>query len=117
MLTFLEANLGLINHPLQEVFTETHQIQSNITVDKNTLMGLGWMVGKDKQTKHNIYWHNGGTVGFNTYMGMIKEKQVGIIIATTQKHSLWKLVKILMGYNKPIADEIAAEVYDYLSRE
>lgn len=114
MLTFLEANLGLIDHPLQQVFNQTHKIQSNISVDNNTLMGLGWMVSKDKQTKNNIHWHNGGTVGFNTYIGMKKEKKMGIIIATTQKHSMWKLVKIVLGLNKPIADEIAAEVYSYL---
>ena len=117
MLTFLEANLGLIDHPLQQVFNQTHKIQSNISVDNNTLMGLGWMVSKDKQTKNNIHWHNGGTVGFNTYIGMKKEKKMGIIIATTQKHSMWKLVKIVLGLNKPIADEIAAEVYSYLSTE
>lgn len=117
MLIFLEANLGLIDHPLQQVFNQTLKIQSNISVDNNTLMGLGWMVSKDKQTKNNIHWHNGGTVGFNTYIGMKKEKKMGIIIATTQKHSMWKLVKILLGLNKPIADEIAAEVYSYLSTE
>src|SRR5699024_4363652 len=110
MLTFLEANLGLTDHPLQQVFNQTHKIQSNINVDNNTQMGLGWMVTKDKETKNNIHWHNGGTVGFNTYIGMKKEKKMGIIIATTKKHSTWKLVKILLGLNKPIADEIAAKV-------
>src|SRR5699024_2766187 len=39
MLTFLEANLGLIDHPLQQVFNQTHKIQSNISVDNNTLTG------------------------------------------------------------------------------
>lgn len=115
MLTLLEVNLGLKDHHLQQVFNETHKIQSNISVDNNTQMGLGWMVTNDKQTKNNIHWHNGGTIGFNTYIGIDKEKKMGIIIATTQKHSMWKLVKILLGLNKTIADEIAAEVYRYLS--
>lgn len=115
MMTFLEANLGLIDHPLQQVFNQTHKIQSDISVNHNTQIGLGWMLSKDKQTQETIHWHNGGTVGFNTYIGMKKEKKMGVIIATTQKHSMWKLIKILLGLEAPIADEIAAEVYNYLS--
>lgn len=117
MLTFLEANLGLVECPLHQILNQTHKIQSDIRVNNNTQMGLGWMVTQDKQTRENIHWHNGGTVGFNTYIGMKKEKKTGIIIATTQKHSMWKLIKILLGLNEPIADEIATDVYNYLSQE
>lgn len=114
MLTFIEGNLRLTDNPLQQVFNQTHKIQNNIRVDNNTHMGLGWMISKDKQTQDYIHWHTGGTVGFNTYIGMKKEKKMGIIIATTQKHSMWKLVKILLGLGETIGEDIAFEVYNYL---
>lgn len=114
MLTFLEANLGLIDHPLQEVLEETHQVQSDIKVNSNTVMGLGWMITKDGVTGDMNHWHTGGTIGFNTYIRMNKEKKIGMIIATTQKHSLWKLVKIVLGLEQSIAEEIAADVYGQL---
>jgi len=70
----------------QQVFNQTQKIQNNARVDNNTHIGLGWMVSKDKQTEDIIHRHNGGTIGFNTYIG-------SNIIATTQKHSMWKIVK------------------------
>ncbi|MDD2496312.1 MAG: serine hydrolase [Tissierellia bacterium] len=39
-------------------------------------MGMGWII--DEQDK--IFWHNGGTGKFNSYMAFDKERQIGVVI-------------------------------------
>jgi CubicO group peptidase (beta-lactamase class C family) len=41
--------------------------------------GLGWFILKT-DTKNTLIWHNGGTYGFSSFMGYIKEKKCGIVI-------------------------------------
>ena len=39
-------------------------------------MGMGWII----DDKNKIYWHNGGTGEFNSYLGFDKERQIGVVI-------------------------------------
>lgn len=41
--------------------------------------GFAWVVNKNKDN-NTFIWHNGGTGGFTSFCGFIKEKQTGIII-------------------------------------
>ncbi|MFD2130695.1 serine hydrolase domain-containing protein [Pseudogracilibacillus auburnensis] len=113
MFLFLEANLGLLNTPLLQDFNLTHKKQHKI--NKNTHMGLGWIISQDKETGEIIHWHTGGSVGFNTYIGIKKEKQLGIIVATTKKHSLFKLIRVFLGFGQLVQEDIANGVYKVLA--
>ena len=39
-------------------------------------MGLGWIL----DTKNNIIWHNGGTYGFNCFIGFEKENEIAVAV-------------------------------------
>lgn len=41
--------------------------------------GLGWMMLKT-DTGNTLVWHNGGTYGFSSFLGYIKEKKCGIVV-------------------------------------
>ena len=43
---------------------------------------LGWVI---QQTPHaNIVWHNGGTAAFGAYVGMVPDKNIGVIVLTNE---------------------------------
>lgn len=55
----------------------------NATTEINEKMGIridvvgaGWMI----DSKNNIIWHNGGTGDYNSYIGLDKENQIGVVI-------------------------------------
>ncbi|MBK9284200.1 MAG: beta-lactamase family protein [Sphingobacteriaceae bacterium] len=47
--------------------------------DVNYGIGLGWHVIKTKYA-HKLIWHNGGTYGYASFCGFIKEKDCAVII-------------------------------------
>jgi CubicO group peptidase (beta-lactamase class C family) len=79
----------------------------------------GWVV---EQTPHGeIVWHNGGTLNFGAYAGLLPEQDVGVIVLTNEDNQglpdaigRWTLDRILAN---PEADEVAtrhkAAVNDY----
>jgi CubicO group peptidase (beta-lactamase class C family) len=70
---------------------------------------LGWIV---QQTPNgNIVWHNGGTSGFGAYIGMLVDKDVGVVVLTNEVNvgfpdaiGLWTLDRIL---DNPKVDYVA----------
>jgi len=70
---------------------------------------LGWVV---QQTPNgNIVWHNGGTSGFGAYIGMLVDKDVGVVVLTNEVYvgfpdaiGLWTLDRIL---DNPKVDYVA----------
>lgn len=77
-------------------------------------MGLGWVISQDTDLGEEVHWHTGGTVGFTTYAGMIKEKELGVVVFTTDRLSLWKAIKTLLNIEKSIVERIATDVFRLL---
>jgi serine-type D-Ala-D-Ala carboxypeptidase/endopeptidase len=76
MLTFLAANLGLIKTPLAKAMAaevSVHRPTGMLDVE----IAYAWHVftagGK------TIYWHNGGTGGYRTFMGYDPSANVGVV--------------------------------------
>ena len=76
MLTFLGANMGVDRSSLSPAMDMTHEAR----VDSGSAMsvGLGWHIRDNGKTK--IIWHNGGTGGYRTFCGFIKDKKVGVVV-------------------------------------
>jgi CubicO group peptidase (beta-lactamase class C family) len=70
---------------------------------------LGWVI---RQTPNGaIVWHNGGTSSFGAYIGMVPDKNVGVIVLTNATNvgfpdaiGLWTLDRIL---GNPRTDHVA----------
>jgi CubicO group peptidase (beta-lactamase class C family) len=80
MLTYLAANMGLQESNLYPAMQITHQVRRQVNPGKMQI-GLGWhimmMYGGQK-----IIEHHGGTGGYASYVGFIKEKQTGAVVLT-----------------------------------
>jgi D-alanyl-D-alanine-carboxypeptidase/D-alanyl-D-alanine-endopeptidase len=76
MLTFLSAVLGYRKPPLADAFALTTSTRRSAAPGLD--IGLGWHIftahGKD------VVWHNGGTGGYRTFMGVDPNARVGVVI-------------------------------------
>lgn len=76
MLLFLEANLGLKKTALYPAMQFAHQGRH----DKagNSQVGLAWVTSKG--SNGDVIWHNGGTGGYRTFAGFVKETGKGVVV-------------------------------------
>ncbi|MGG7664137.1 serine hydrolase domain-containing protein [Dyadobacter sp. BHUBP1] len=78
MLTFLEANIGLVNNPLKEAISLTHQRTFTHNGDHQDGIGLGWtLVAYDQK---NYIWKNGGNGGYTSFIGFDESSKTGVVI-------------------------------------
>jgi D-alanyl-D-alanine-carboxypeptidase/D-alanyl-D-alanine-endopeptidase len=76
MLKFLQANIN--ENPLYKPFSETQH-----KVYKSTMLGS---VGKAWEIRgDNIIWHNGGTGGFRSFIGLLPDKKIGVVVLSNQE--------------------------------
>jgi D-alanyl-D-alanine-carboxypeptidase/D-alanyl-D-alanine-endopeptidase len=78
MLKFLAANMGLTKTSLRKAMDLSHQMRHDKAGDMR--VGLGWHIAKGKNG--DVIWHNGGTGGYRTFAGFVKETGVGVVVLT-----------------------------------
>lgn len=76
MLTFLGANMGIKRTPLLQAMDMTHE--PRVDAAKGMKVGLGWHIRDNGKTQ--IVWHNGGTGGYRTFCGFIKDQKIGVVV-------------------------------------
>lgn len=77
---FLSANLGLTPSPLLPSLRDSRQPRRN-TERKPQQIGLGWIVMPLRpESKHSVVWHNGGTRATHSFLGLVPDAQVGVVI-------------------------------------
>ena len=77
MVTFLSANMGLRETVLRDAMRRTHEPRLP-TGERDVQIALGWhvkLVG-DRQ----IVWHDGGTGGYSSYAGFLRDGGVGVVV-------------------------------------
>lgn len=77
MLTFLSASMGLVDTPLASAFERIATPQRPIN-DEGGTVGLGWHIDAGKGA--DVVWHNGGTAGFTTFAGYVRDQRVGVVV-------------------------------------
>lgn len=94
MLKFLRANLGTKGP--KELLQAMQLAQKGIfSVNNQLIMGLGWQ--RFKKNGLLIVDKNGGVAGFSSYIGMLPEKKIGIVIlANKGKAEATKLGRSLL---------------------
>ena len=77
LLTFLAAHLGYTKTPLAPAMAAMLAVRRP-TGTPNLAIALGWHVltthGKD------LVWHNGGTAGYRTFIGIDRAARVGVVV-------------------------------------
>jgi CubicO group peptidase (beta-lactamase class C family) len=85
-----------------------------VAINDQVSYALGWII---QQTPNgNIVWHNGSTDVFGSYVGMVPDRNVGVIILTNENNvgfpdalGLWLLNRIL---DNPKRDDVADRLKD-----
>jgi D-alanyl-D-alanine-carboxypeptidase/D-alanyl-D-alanine-endopeptidase len=76
MVKFLQANLA-DSGPLSAALQRSHGKQRNAG-NPDTDIGLGWLITKTPAGE--IFWHNGQTGGYHSFIGMDSKNKAGVVI-------------------------------------
>lgn len=112
MLKFLAANMGLKKSPLYPAMKMTHEVRH----DKAGAMrvGLGWHIAKGKNG--DVIWHNGGTGGYRTFAGFVKETSTGVVVLTNSSAGADDIGFHLLNPDAPLA-EVKPSIVPALRKE
>jgi D-alanyl-D-alanine-carboxypeptidase/D-alanyl-D-alanine-endopeptidase len=81
LLKFLAANLDSISKPLGPVLATTHFARGDVDAGQMKI-GLNWHILTAFQRP--LVWHNGGTGGYRSFIGMDPERQRGVVVLSNQ---------------------------------
>jgi len=95
MLSFLAANMGLKKTYLTTAMENTHAPDVD-SPEQGMQMGLGWQVLMHDNRR--IYWHNGMTGGYASFIGFDKSEQYGVVVLT---NSQWIVDAIGLSFFMP----------------
>jgi D-alanyl-D-alanine-carboxypeptidase/D-alanyl-D-alanine-endopeptidase len=84
MLTFLAANMGLIESRLYEAMQVTHE--PRFRVDASMEVGLAWHIRTLNHTQ--VVEHHGATGGYWSFAGFIKDTKTGVVVLTNTYHDI-----------------------------
>ena len=79
LLTFLAANMGLQENPLSSAMALAQKPRRPTDTDRMQV-GLAWLILTND--KRPIYWHNGGTGGYRSFVGFNDATNTGIVVLT-----------------------------------
>ena len=85
VVTFLSANLGLRETALLESMRRTHEPRLS-TGETGVQIALGWHIRTvgDRQ----IVWHDGGTGGYSSYAGFLRDGGLGVVVLSNTFESV-----------------------------
>lgn len=100
MLKFLSANLGLTPSPLFHAMNLSQQTR-HAKAGRNRV-ALGWHIIKGKNG--DVIWHNGGTGGYRTFAGFVRETQTGVVVLTNSSAGADDIGFHLLNPDAPLND-------------
>ena len=77
MLKFVAANLDLTDTPLQSAMHRMRSIKKE-TGAPNLEIGMAWHVFTKFDSE--LWWHNGGTAGYRSFVGLDPAKKAGVVV-------------------------------------
>jgi serine-type D-Ala-D-Ala carboxypeptidase/endopeptidase len=86
LLKFISANMGITKTNLKGACDLAHQ--ERFKQSDMLKLGLGWHILHFEDVGKPIYWHNGGTGGYRTFLGFIKEKKIGVVLLSNTQSSV-----------------------------
>ncbi|MCU7551387.1 beta-lactamase family protein [Chitinophagaceae bacterium LB-8] len=85
LLTFAEANLGLVKTDLLPAMELTHILQAKKD-GNDTYTTMGWTLSNDDGKYH--LFKDGGTAGYRTFLGIDKKNKIGVIVLSNSNNSV-----------------------------
>jgi serine-type D-Ala-D-Ala carboxypeptidase/endopeptidase len=50
--------------------------------------GLGWILTPVRRRSLRMHWHNGGTGGFRSFVGLVRETQTAVVVLANTNRSV-----------------------------
>jgi D-alanyl-D-alanine-carboxypeptidase/D-alanyl-D-alanine-endopeptidase len=89
MLRFLEANLDPsvtpLAAPLERIQQPRHRMARGMQV------GLGWLLVRSPGKLGPLLWHNGGTNGFRSFVGVARDRGIAVVVLSNSARSVDRL--------------------------
>jgi CubicO group peptidase (beta-lactamase class C family) len=85
LLKFLAANFALHEAKLSAAMHQTHSVRAETDAPKLQI-ALGWHVRSTDGGE--IFWHDGGTGGYRSFIGFDKKKRRGVVVLTNSAEDL-----------------------------
>ncbi len=80
MLKYCAANAGLTESPLGPTFTEAQALRYPWRKGEKSLGSVAWSAPMSLPHARQLWWHNGGTGGYHSFLGFDREARVGIVV-------------------------------------
>jgi serine-type D-Ala-D-Ala carboxypeptidase/endopeptidase len=62
-------------------------------------MGLGWLIVRSPEPAGPLLWHNGGTSGFRSFVGVARDRRIAVVVLSNSARSVdrpgLRLVRLL----------------------
>lgn len=100
----LAAAMGLSKTPLDSAFRLTQVIQGD--AGPTMRIGLAWHVMWPDSAP--VYWHNGGTGGYHSFIGFDPRRKVGVVVLSNSTHSIDDIGFHVLNPSFPLAAVPAA---------
>lgn len=100
MLKFVAANLGLTKSPLFAAMQKAHQSQRE-TGQPDLTIGLNWHILKKFDSE--MIWHNGGTGGYHSFIGLDKKNRRGVVVLSNSANDIDDIGRHLLVSQYPLA--------------
>jgi serine-type D-Ala-D-Ala carboxypeptidase/endopeptidase len=104
LLNFVAANLEPESNSLSTVLSTSHIFRADIPAQRLNLgqaflktlsrqdrdhnypfgIAVAWMISKLNRSQSSIYWHNGMTGGYQSFVGFVKENHTGVVVLSNQ---------------------------------
>lgn len=78
MLVFARANLGGAKEPLKSALAFAREPWRETGPDRG--VGLGWQLEKGRKSKEWRCWHNGGTGGYRSFLGIATNGRAAVVV-------------------------------------
>jgi len=101
MLLFAAANLVGDGPEICTVLARTHEIRVP-NIANNLSMALGWLVNQ-RFPDRSIVWHNGGTGGFHSFIGLDETRRRAVVVLTNATQSIDDIGFHLLDSRHPLA--------------
>ncbi|MGD2123689.1 MAG: serine hydrolase domain-containing protein [Gemmatimonadota bacterium] len=101
MLTFLAANLVDEEGPIFMALRRTHEVRIP-DIQPGLSMALGWLVNKRFEDRP-VIWHNGGTGGFHSFIGLDPMGRKGVVVLTNGTQSIDDIGFHLLDSRSPLS--------------
>jgi len=100
MLKFVAANLGLTKSPLLVAMQKAQQAQRE-TGQADLSIGLNWHILKKFDSE--MIWHNGGTAGYHSFIGLDKKNRRGVVVLSNSANDIDDIGRHLLVSQYPLA--------------